>query len=64
VVAVPPEALFTVAPDQPDTTGLVLVEMLDGFIDAGGARRLAREQLVENSDPVPVVTFDADLLHD
>ena len=64
MVAVAPEELFTLAPDRPETAGLVLLEMLDGFIDAGGARRLARDQLVETSDAVPVVTFDADLLHD
>ena len=62
--SVPPESLFTLAPDRPDTAGLVLVEMLDGFIDAGGARRLARDQLLEAGDAVPVVTFDVDLLHD
>jgi hypothetical protein len=64
VAAVAPEGLFTVAPDRPDTAGLVLVEMLDGFIDAGGARRLAREQMTATGDAVPVVSFDADLLHD
>ena len=62
--AVPPEALFSLAQDRPDTAGLVLIEMLDGFIDAGGARRLAREQLLEARETVPVVTFDVDLLHD
>ena len=62
--AVPPEALFSLAQDRPDTAGLVLIEMLDGFIDAGGARRLAREQLLEARETVPVVTFDVDMLHD
>ena len=62
--AVPPEELFTLAPDRPDVSGSVLVEMLDGFIDAGGARRLARDALVGAGEPVPVATFDVDLLHD
>ena len=62
--AIPPEELFTLAPDRPDVSGSVLIEMLDGFIDAGGARRLAREALVATGDPQPVATFDVDLLHD
>jgi hypothetical protein len=62
--AVPPEELFSLAPDRPDVSGTVLIEMLDGFIDAGGARRLARDVLVAAGDPQPVATFDVDLLHD
>ncbi len=64
VVAVPPEELFRVEADLPDLSGSVLVEMLDGFIDAGGARRLAREHLLDSGQSRPVVTFDVDLLHD
>jgi hypothetical protein len=64
VPAIPPEELFSLAPDRPDVSGAVLVEMLDGFIDAGNARRLAREALLETGDPQPVATFDVDLLHD
>jgi hypothetical protein len=64
VVAVPPEELFAVEPDLPDLGGTVLVEMLDGFIDAGAARRLAREHLVGSGPSRPVATFDVDLLHD
>jgi len=62
--ALEPDSLYTLAPDRPETAGQVLVEMLDGFIDAGNARRLAREQLLAAGDAVQVVTFDADLLHD
>lgn len=64
MVAVPPEDLFEIAPDLPDLRGTVLVEALDGFIDAGGARRLTRDHLLAASDAQPVVTFDVDLLHD
>ena len=64
VPAIPPEELFRLAPDRPDVTGAVLVEMLDGFIDAGGARQLAREALLAVGEPVPVARFDVDLLHD
>ncbi len=62
--AIPPEELFSLAPGRPEVAGTVLVEMLDGFIDAGSARRLAREALLESGDPQPVATFDVDLLHD
>lgn len=62
--AIPPEELFSLAPDRPEVSGAVLVEMLDGFIDAGNARRLAREALLEAGDPQPVASFDVDLLHD
>ena len=64
VPAIPPEELFSLAPDRPDVSGAVLVEMLDGFIDAGNARRLARDALLEAGDPQPVASFDVDLLHD
>ena len=63
--AVPPEELYELSPDLPDVAGSVLVEMLDGFIDAGAARRLAREQLLAATpDPLVVARFDVDLLHD
>jgi PAC2 family protein len=64
VAAIPPEELFTLAPDHPDVAGSVLVEMLDGFIDAGAARRLAREALLGAGEARPVASFDVDLLHD
>jgi hypothetical protein len=66
VPPIPPDELFTLAPDRPDVTGSVLVEMLDGFIDAGSARRLAREALFADADADVAVlaTFDVDLLHD
>ena len=62
--AVPPDELFTLAPDRPDVSGTVLIEMLDGFIDAGNARRLAREALLDVGELQPVASFDVDLLHD
>jgi hypothetical protein len=42
---------------------LVLVQALDGFVDAGGAKRLAREHLLRHGSRV-LVRFDADQLHD
>ena len=62
--AVPPEELFTVAADVPDLSGVPLIEMLDGFIDAGMARRLTRDHLFAAGAATPVATFDVDLLHD
>ncbi len=51
--------------DPGDIGRPVLVQALDGFIDAGHARRLAREHLVALSGTREVVaTFDADQLHD
>jgi hypothetical protein len=66
-VALPldPRDLFEIAPDVGDLGRPVLVQALDGFVDAGGARRLAREHLVAVSGDVrEVVTFDVDQLHD
>ncbi|HEX8003491.1 MAG TPA: PAC2 family protein [Mycobacteriales bacterium] len=60
-----PEALFTLHDDAGDLGRPVLVQALDGFVDAGAARRLAREHLVASSPEARVVaTFDVDQLHD
>ncbi|HEU5034635.1 MAG TPA: PAC2 family protein [Mycobacteriales bacterium] len=64
MVAVPPEELFEITGDVSELQGLVLIEALDGFIDAGGARRLTRDHLLGGAEPETVVTFDVDLLHD
>jgi predicted ATP-grasp superfamily ATP-dependent carboligase len=42
----------------------VLVQALDGFVDAGGAVRLAREHLLAGPDTEIVATFDVDQLYD
>jgi predicted ATP-grasp superfamily ATP-dependent carboligase len=42
----------------------VLVEALDGFVDAGSGRRLAREHLLNALDSQLVVSFDVDQLLD
>jgi predicted ATP-grasp superfamily ATP-dependent carboligase len=42
----------------------VLVEALDGFVDAGSGRRLAREHLLDALDSQLVVSFDVDQLFD
>jgi cation transport regulator ChaC len=46
-------------PDEP-----VLVVVLDGFVDAGNAARLATEALRGSQEPTPLVRFDVDQLVD
>jgi hypothetical protein len=44
---------------------LTMVQVLDGFLDAGNAAALAAQHLIEVSDSAPVVaTFDVDAFHD
>jgi len=64
-----PTGLFTTSlqPAEAAELGLarpVLVEALDGFVDAGGGRRLAREHLLNALDSQLLVTFDVDQLID
>lgn len=59
-----PDALYEIEPDLPDLGRPVLVVALDGFVDAGAARRLAIEHLLAADEPIDVVTFDVDQLHD
>lgn len=42
----------------------VLVQALDGFVDAGASRRLAREHLLDTLESEVLVTFDVDQLID
>ena len=58
-----PTGLFTMR-DVPDLVRPVLVQALDGFVDAGGGRRLARAHLLSALDSEPVVSFDVDQLLD
>ena len=46
-----PHDLYELEPDLPELGGPVLVQALDGFVDAGNARRLAREQLARRPHP-------------
>ena len=64
-----PTGLFTtwLQPAEAAEAGLVrpvLVEALDGFVDAGSGRRLAREHLLNALDSQLVVSFDVDQLLD
>jgi len=59
-----PSELFDLDPDRPELDRPVLIQALDGFIDAGGAKRLAREHLLSTYSSQPVATFDVDQLLD
>ena len=59
-----PEQLFTVDADVAVPPGLVLLQALGGFIDAGGAGRITREHLLATLPSQPVVTFDVDQVLD
>src|SRR3954466_13052041 len=59
-----PGELFELDPDRPDMGRPVLIQALDGFIDAGGGKRLAREHLLATYDSQVVARFDVDQLLD
>ena len=59
-----PRDLYELAGEVPDLSGAVLIQALDGYVDAGGAKRLAREQLLTAHGSHPVATFDVDALLD
>jgi hypothetical protein len=59
-----PSELFELDPDRPELGSPVLVQALDGFIDAGGAKRIAREHLLASYESQVVATFDVDQLLD
>lgn len=56
--------LYTLAEEIPELERPVLLYFLDGFMDAGGAGRLATEHLVSSMNPRTVATFDVDSLID
>jgi len=59
-----PHALYELTDDHLDLGRPVLVQTLAGFVDAGGAGRLAREHLLAAGGAEPVATFDVDQLVD
>ena len=59
-----PRDLYDLEPDRPAIGEPVLLQALDGFIDAGSATRLARAHLLEVLESRVVARFDVDLLHD
>ena len=59
-----PDELFQLEPELPEIRRPVLIHALDGFIDAGNATRLAREQLLGTTERAVIARFDVDLLFD
>jgi hypothetical protein len=59
-----PQALYELSEDRPELTGSVLIQALDGFVDAGSAVQLAREHLLATSNPRLIARFDVDQLLD
>jgi hypothetical protein len=59
-----PSELFVLEPDLPELGSPVLIQALDGFVDAGSAKRLAREHLLSTHESRVVATFDVDTLLD
>lgn len=59
-----PSELYDLDPDRPHLEGVVLVQALDGFIDAGGARKLAADHLLAALEHRVVARFDHDQLYD
>jgi proteasome assembly chaperone (PAC2) family protein len=59
-----PQGLFDIRDELPELDRPVLVQALDGFVDAGGATRLAREQILSENASEVIVTFDVDQLFD
>ena len=59
-----PRELYALEPDLPDLGTPVLIQALDGFVDAGAAKRLVRQHLLEGKDSRVIATFDVDALLD
>jgi hypothetical protein len=59
-----PAALFTFTDPLPVLDRPVLVQAMDGFVDAGNATRLARSHLLKTHESVRVATFEVDELFD
>ena len=59
-----PQELYELTDDLPDLGQPVLIQALTGFVDAGSATRLAREQLLTSLESRPIARFDVDQLFD
>ncbi|MFF0152186.1 proteasome assembly chaperone family protein [Micromonospora sp. NPDC005203] len=59
-----PHELYQLTDNLPDLGQPVLIQALTGFVDAGNASRLAREQLLTSLEGRPIATFDVDQLFD
>jgi proteasome assembly chaperone (PAC2) family protein len=59
-----PAGLYRLEPDAPELADPVLVMVLDGFVDAGAAARLAADSLLASGSGQRVARFDVDQLVD
>lgn len=59
-----PSELYDLDPARPELEGVVLVQALEGFIDAGGARKLTADHLLSTLEHRVLVRFDHDQLYD
>ena len=59
-----PRELYELEPDLPQLDQVVLVQALDGFLDAGAATKLTRAHLLKTLGSRVLARFDTDLLHD
>ncbi|MEV6692382.1 PAC2 family protein [Micromonospora sp. NPDC051196] len=59
-----PHELYELTDDLPNLGQPVLIQALTGFVDAGNASRLAREQLLTSLESRPIARFDLDQLFD
>lgn len=55
---------YRLEPDRPELGAPVLVHGLTGFMDAGGASRLAIEHLLESCEHTRIASFDIDSIYD
>ncbi len=61
---VDPQDLFVMAEDLPPLDHPVLIQALEGFVDAGHGARLARDHILATCAPQTIATFDVDQLFD
>ncbi|WFF09604.1 PAC2 family protein [Micromonospora sp. WMMD1076] len=59
-----PHELYELTDELPELGQPVLIQALTGFVDAGNATRLAREQLLTSLDARVVARFDVDQVFD
>jgi hypothetical protein len=59
-----PDGLYELDEDRPDLRGAVLLQALDGFIDAGSTIKIVRTQLLDSPDRRVIARFDVDQLFD
>ena len=62
--AVEPEDLYELDSDRPDLTDSVLLQAMDGFVDAGATVRILRDHLLGLGEGRIIARFDVDLLYD